>query len=109
MKVKMSEDLSKLSNLDSNICAKLLEMVGDIITQRLYEGRLNLDSEVDVDLDFAHLLLTNIEGQLKIKLILNKEVLQNIVNIEKGKKSNLKLKVEKNLGNKIVEIFKEIY
>lgn len=109
MKVKMSEDLSKLSNLDRSICAKLLEMMGDIITQRLYESRLNLDSEVDVDLDFAHLLLTNIEGQLKIKLILNKEVLQNIVNIEKGKKSNLKLKVEKNLGNKIVEIFKEIY
>ena len=109
MKVKMSEDLSKLSNLDPNICAKLLEMMGDIITQRLYESRLNLDSEVDIDLDFAHLLLTNIEGQLKIKLVPNKEVSQNIVNIEKGKKSNLKLKIEKSLGNKIAEIFKEIY
>lgn len=108
MKKRLIEDLSKISNLDTNVWAKIFDNISALIEEYVYESRINLDSRTDIDLEFAILSLTNEDKKLKINFIPKSEMVKSLKSIEQGNKSRLKVKLEKSVLNNILETFKEI-
>lgn len=108
MKINLIEDLSKLSNIDKEIIAKLFEVSGNYIIQKVYEDRLNNKTETEIDFGFMTLTILNVNSSLKLKVLPNKEFLNGLVEIEHGKNPKLKLKIEKNLIQTLIETYKEL-
>ena len=107
MEWKLTEDLSKLSNVDSEILTKLFEGMCLCIEQELHTDFLNNESETIIDLEFAKIAFFNRDGQLKIKFIPSEHLLSNIKLIERGKEPRLKKRLEKTILKKIADLMKE--
>lgn len=108
MKINLIEDLSKLSNIDNKILAKLFDVSGNYIVQKVYEDRLNNKIETEIDFGFMTLVISNVDSILKLRSLPNKEFLKDLMEIEHGKNPKLKLKIEKNLIQTLVETYKEL-
>ena len=105
---RLIEDLSKLSNIDIDILAKLFEKVGECIAQKVYEDRLKVENTTMIDLDFGVFEIKNDEGKLKIKFSPSSSLLEDLVNIEKGKSPKLIKKLEKVTVTKLLETYKSL-
>lgn len=108
MKTNLIEGLSKLSNIDSDILAKLVDIMGECIIEAVYEDRLRNITTSEIDLGFITLSISNDDSKLKIKAIPSKELMTDLTNVEKGKNPKLKLKLEKNVIAKLQETYKEL-
>lgn len=108
MEKRLIEGLSKISNLDIDMWAKIFDNISALIEEYVYESRVNLDSKTDIDLEFATLSLINEDNKLKINFIPKADMVKELKSIEQGNKSKLKVKLEKSVLNNILETFKEI-
>lgn len=108
MEKRLIEGLSKISNLDIDMWAKIFDNISALIEEYVYESRINLDSKTDIDLEFATLSLVNEDNKLKINFIPKAEMIKDLKGIEQGNKSKLKVKLEKSVLTNILETFKEI-
>lgn len=108
MEKRLIEGLSKISNLDIDMWAKIFDNISALIEEYVYESRVNLDSKTDIDLEFATLSLINEDNKLKINFIPKADMIKELKSIEQGNKSKLKVKLEKSVLNNILETFKEI-
>ena len=102
MKINLIEDLSKLSNIDQEILAKLFDTLGNYIIQKVYEDRLNNKTETEIDFGFMLLTISNVNSSLKLKVLPDKDFLKDLMELERGKQPKLKLKIEKNLIQTII-------
>ena len=108
MKINLIEDLSKLSNIDQEILAKLFDTLGNYIIQKVYEDRLNNKTETEIDFGFMLLTISNVNSLLKLKVSPDKDFLKDLMELEHGKQPKLKLKIEKNLIQTLIENYKEL-
>lgn len=106
MKKKIIEDLSKLYNIDVELLSKLFKDAGDLIAEEVYEDRIQLKTNTELDFEFAQLNISNVDGQLKVKFQLNPDVLEQLVNVEKGGNTKFKRKLDKVATTQLCEMFK---
>lgn len=108
MKTKLIEDLSILSNIDTELLSKLFDKFALCIEERVYEDRLKEDLNTEIDLGFASLIIKNEEGKEKIKFIPTPEFIEMLKRAENKKSSQLKKKLERNVTIKMLELLRDI-
>lgn len=106
--MKITEDLSKVSNVDKDILAKLFEGIQSVIVEEVYEDRLKNNPSTEIDLDFIKLIISNDNSQLKMSVIPSTKLLEELIDIEHGKEPKLKTKLEKNLVQTLSDTIKDI-
>ena len=106
--MRLIEDLSKLSNIDVNILAKLFDAIELTIEEKVYEDRIKDIFNTEIDLEFALLSISNENGKEKIKFIPKEDLINKLKNAEQRKHTTLRKRLEKNITNKLLETFKII-
>lgn len=108
MERKVLEDLSKVSNIDKEIIDKLFQYLGYLICENVKCDRIKLIQDSILDIGIGILNISNNNGNLRIKYSPTKEMLEDLTNIEKGKDTKLKAKLEKSITEKLCDIYKDI-
>ena len=108
MEKRLIEDLSKLSNVEVDLWAKIFDNISSLIEEYVYESKLNLDEELKIDIEFATLLISNTEGKLKIIFIPKDAMVKEFKAIQQGGKTRWKKKLERAVLNNLLETYREI-
>lgn len=102
------EDLSKLSNVEVDLWAKIFDNISSLIEEYVYESKVNLEEEIKIDIEFATLSISNIDGKLKIIFIPKEDMIKEFKSIQQGGKTRLKKKLERAVLNNLLETYREI-
>lgn len=108
MKRNLIEDLSKAYNIDEGILAKIFEGMSWCIGEAVYEGKLADETETDVDMGFATLVISLVNGKLRMSFIPKDSLIGDLKAISDGKDPRFKIKLEKVLKENLVATFKNI-
>lgn len=106
--IKIIEDLSKLFNIEQGTLSKLLVTLGYCIAERVYEDVLENKTTTEVNIEFATLTVSNVDGKLKIKLTPNEQFLNDLKAAESRQKVKLVDRIEKYLINTLNYTYKEL-
>lgn len=108
MEKKLNTHLSKLTSIPEDVLNTISDLSTDIVSEFIYESLLEMDSIIEIDIGIGSLIIKcNLSG-IDFKFVPCDQLKDNIVTIEKTKKSPLKLKLKKSLRAKLVETYKEI-
>lgn len=110
MKKEIIGDLSKLTNVPRNMWDKIIQCYKYCIEEYIYENKISnsTDDLVEIDLGYGILVCKVSLGEIKMKFIPNEDFVQDIkASLEEKKPKLLKI-VEKNFGDKLSAIYKDL-
>lgn len=105
---ELKKDLSVLTNIKEYNLDKLCKLIINIIGYDILESIKNKNTVTEINLGFGVLSVLIEEDILKYKFIPCTELETVIKNSYKGK-NNLKLIVDKALGDRIIKSYKELF
>lgn len=108
MKRNLIGDLSKAYNVDEEILAKIFEGMSRCIGEAVYESRLVNETETDIDMGFATLVVSLVNGRLRISFIPKDSLIDDLKSINEGKDPKFRIRLERALRENLIDTFKNI-
>lgn len=102
------EDVSTLTTINKRNLNKLIEVASYCINETIEEDLLDGSNVSDIDIGIGELHIQYVDNELKFKFIPSAKLREEIIDTIKGKHNNLELVLDKNLVDKITNIYKEI-
>lgn len=106
---KLCDDLSVLTCIESKDINKLVTMSNSIISHYIEEAIRNKDMTLVIDIGLGTLSISNIEGKIHYKFIPSETFESTVSDTYNTGKSRLKLNIEKALGSRLTNTYKDLF
>lgn len=105
----LCKDLSVLTCVESKDLEKLVTMSTAIISHCIEEDIRNKDMLTVIDIGIGTLSISNVEGNIYYKFIPSSALENEVQNTYNTNKSRLKLNIEKALGSRLTNTYKDLF
>jgi len=106
--VKLSLQLSKLSDIPEPSIEKLLGLVNGIVALSVYDNMLDNEEVTEIDLGFGTLNILSVNEGIKFRYVPSKNIQDDLTKIINGKEPSTLRKLEKYAIKQITELYKDL-
>lgn len=101
-------DLSTFTEVPEKIIRKLMDAVGYIICQGVLEDTLSDQGITQVDFGFGNLYIKHENGEIKYKFVPSDQLASNVEGTVKNRLNLVENTLTTRLGEKLLEVYKEL-
>lgn len=109
MKYNIREKITTLTTIEDESLAKINNLISCCISDAVYESVLDDDAQVTIDLDFATLIISRSNNELRYKFVPSAKLEEDIVSAIKDKKNALDSIILEKLKNNLVSTYKDLF
>lgn len=109
MRVDVKENLSTLTTINELSINRLFNKITWIISDAVEQAELMGDDTIDLDLEFGSIRIVIDNNNIKYKFIPSKFTEDTIIDTIVNGKNQLTMEVEKNLVQKLTNIYKDMF
>ena len=106
--VNILDDICQITTIPTASMQKLFDKVGFCVTNAVYEGYLNKQSMVELNLGIGTLIVLIESNELIYKFIPSNKLEKNIIDSIRHNKNPLDIKLEDTFANRILHTYKDI-
>lgn len=106
--INILDDMCQITTIPTASMNKLFDKVGFCIANAVYEGYLNDQSIVDINLGIGNLIISIDNNQLVYKFVPSAKLEKNIVDSIRNNKNPLDIKLEETFANRILHTYKDM-
>ena len=109
MKYNILEKVQKLTTIEESTLERLSNLISNCIVDAVFEGVLNDDEIVDIDLYFCRIVISRSNNELRYKFVPSAKLEEDIVKAIKEKKNSLDTIVLDKLKNNLLSTYKDLF
>lgn len=102
------DDICQITTIPTASMHKLFDKLGFCIANAIYEGYLNKQSIIDINLGIGNLITYIDSNTLTYKFIPSAKLEKNIVDSIRNNKNPLDIKLEETFANRILNTYKDM-
>ena len=104
----LDKEISSLTQIPVLTLQKINKLSGDVITHLVAEHKENGDTELVLDIGYGDIRIEFVEEAIHYKFIPNKSLQDGVLYASTYGSSQLELRAEKSLSNRIKETYREL-